>query len=103
MGSLAMSTCMRFPVALPLLKGLCAGILLYVPLLSYSDVHASLPQDEFKFYMQDAASKLLLVPVRGNKAAESAASSLNIPIATVAVSWTDGAVPSILNLPEQAL
>ncbi len=47
-------------------------------------------QDEFKFYMQDAASKLLLVPVRGNKEAESAASSCNIPVASVSVSWTDG-------------
>jgi hypothetical protein len=53
--------------------------------------------------MQDAASKLLLVPVRGNKAAESAAASLNIPTATIAVSWTDGGVPSILNIPEHAL
>ncbi|EIE20280.1 acetyl-CoA synthetase-like protein [Coccomyxa subellipsoidea C-169] len=52
--------------------------------------------DEFKFYMQDAASKLLLVPVRGNKEAESAASSCNIPVASVSVSWTDGGLSTVL-------
>lgn len=50
-------------------------------------------QDEFQFYMRDAASKLLLVPNKGNKAAESAASCLIIPTATVSVSWTDGETP----------
>ena len=47
-------------------------------------------QGEFKFYMQDAASKLLIVPARGNKASESAASSLTIPIAAISLGWTDG-------------
>lgn len=40
-------------------------------------------QDEFKFYMEDAASKLLLVPVAGNKHAEAAASGLSIPITSM--------------------
>ena len=49
--------------------------------------------------MRDAASKLLLVPARGNRAAERAASSLNIPTATVSVSWTDGETTQALRLP----
>jgi acyl-CoA synthetase (AMP-forming)/AMP-acid ligase II len=51
-------------------------------------------EDENKFYMEDAASKLLLVPARGNEHAEAAASSLNIPIATVSLSWAYGTLPS---------
>ena len=47
-------------------------------------------QDEVKFYVGDAASKLLLVPARGNREAEKAAAELNVPIATVSVSWTEG-------------
>ena len=44
-----------------------------------------------KFYVGDAASKLLLVPVRGNAEAEKAASELGVPVGVVSVSWSDGA------------
>lgn len=40
-------------------------------------------QDEYKFYMEDAASKLLLVPASGSKHAEAAASGLNVPVAAM--------------------
>ena len=40
-------------------------------------------QDEYKFYMEDAASKLLLVPATGSKHAEAAASKLSIPVASM--------------------
>ena len=40
-------------------------------------------QDEFGFYMEDAASKLLLIPTKGNKHAEAAASGRGIPIASM--------------------
>lgn len=41
--------------------------------------------DEFKFFMDDAKSKLLLVPTEGNSTAERAATDLHIPIATLAL------------------
>ena len=44
-----------------------------------------------KFYVGDAASKLLLVPVRGNAEAEKAAAELGVPVGVVSVSWSDGA------------
>ena len=40
-------------------------------------------QKEFGFYMEDAPSKLLLLPTNGNKHAEAAASGRGIPIATM--------------------
>jgi len=40
-------------------------------------------QDEYKFYMEDAGSKLLLVAASGSKHAEAAASGLNVPIASM--------------------
>ena len=40
-------------------------------------------QDEFGFYLEDAASKLLLIPTKGNKHAEAAASGRCIPIASM--------------------
>lgn len=68
-----------------------------------SELHACclVVQDEFKFYMKDASSKLLLVPVKGNREAEKAASSLNMPVASVALSQTGGErlPPQILLLP----
>ncbi|KAL3141143.1 hypothetical protein ABBQ38_003493 [Trebouxia sp. C0009 RCD-2024] len=39
--------------------------------------------DEFKFFMEDAKSKLLLVPSEGNPTAEKAAIDLHVPIATL--------------------
>ena len=52
-------------------------------------------QDEVKFYMGDAASKLLLVPARGNREAEKAAAELNVPAATLSVSWSEGALQPV--------
>ena len=61
-------------------------------------------QDEVKFYMGDAASKLLLVPARGNREAEKAAADLNVPAATISVSWSEGAVqPAITSAGHQLL
>ena len=48
------------------------------------------PQGEFEFFIEDAASKLLLVPASGNKLAEQAASKLNVPIATLRISGSSG-------------
>lgn len=47
-------------------------------------------EEENKFYMEDAASKLLIVPARGSKHAEAAASGLNIPIVAISVNWAYG-------------
>lgn len=47
-------------------------------------------QDEFTFFMEDAASKLLVVPASGNTAAEEAAFKLNVPVWSIALSWTSG-------------
>ncbi|KAL0038994.1 hypothetical protein WJX77_004453 [Trebouxia sp. C0004] len=41
--------------------------------------------DEFKFFMDDAKSRLLLVPSEGNSTAEKAATELHVPIATFAI------------------
>ena len=47
-------------------------------------------QDEFKFYLEDAKSKLLLVPKKGNAKAEAAARSLQVDIAAYSLSWSSG-------------
>ena len=47
-------------------------------------------QDEFKFFMEDAKSKLLLVPSEGNSTAEKAASDLQVPIATLKITASSG-------------
>ena len=47
-------------------------------------LNAAYTEDEFKFYLEDAGSTLLLVPgLEGNKAAEAAATQLSLPIAGV--------------------
>ena len=47
-------------------------------------LNAAYTEDEFKFYLEDAGSTLLLVPgLEGNKAAEAAATQLGLPIAGV--------------------
>ena len=43
-------------------------------------------QGEFAFFIEDAASKLLLVPPAGNKLAEQAAADLNVPVAALSIS-----------------
>ena len=43
--------------------------------------------------MEDAASKLLLVPAAGSKHAEAAASKLNIPVASMQLRQQGGAAP----------
>lgn len=47
-------------------------------------------QDEFKFFMDDAKSRLLLVPSEGNSTAEKAAADLHVPIATFAITSSGG-------------
>lgn len=47
-------------------------------------------QDEFKFFMEDAKSKLLLVPSEGNSTAEKAASDLHVPIAALKITSSGG-------------
>ncbi|KAE8727719.1 Oxalate--CoA ligase [Hibiscus syriacus] len=39
--------------------------------------------EEFEFYLSDSESKLLLIPTEGIKAAEAAASKLNVPLVSV--------------------
>lgn len=52
-------------------------------------LNAAYTEDEFKFYLEDADSTLLLVPgAEGNKAAEAAATTLKLPIA--GVHWEKG-------------
>lgn len=46
----------------------------------------ALDQDEFRFYLEDAQSKLLIVPAGGNATAEAAAQELGVPQATFAFS-----------------
>ena len=45
-------------------------------------IHAVALQDEFAFYLEDANSKLLVVPASGNAAAEAAAQHKRVPVAT---------------------
>ena len=52
-------------------------------------LNSAYTEDEFKFYLEDANATLLLVPgAEGNKAAEAAATTLNLPIA--GVHWEKG-------------
>ncbi|KAG6551985.1 hypothetical protein Mapa_006291 [Marchantia paleacea] len=52
-------------------------------------LNSAYTEDEFVFYMEDAESKLLLVPGKeGNKAAEGAAERLKLPVA--GVHWEKG-------------
>lgn len=57
-------------------------------------LNSSYTVDEFKFFMEDAASKLLVVPSQGNTSAEAAAKALGIPVATIVTSWSKGGVCS---------
>lgn len=54
-------------------------------------LNSSYTSDEFRFFMEDASSKLLVLPTKGNKAAEEAAAGLRVPVATCKVSWDEGA------------
>ena len=47
-------------------------------------------QDEYRFYMEDASSKLLLVPATGSKHAEAAASRLSVPVASMQLKQQGG-------------
>lgn len=40
--------------------------------------------------MEDAKSKLLLVPTEGNSTAEKAAADLHVPVATLAITSSSG-------------
>lgn len=52
-------------------------------------LNSAYTEDEFKFYLEDANSTLLLVPgAEGNKAAEAASKTLGLPIA--GVHWEKG-------------
>eukprot|EP00884_Botryococcus_braunii_P001865 jgi/Botrbrau1/1167/Bobra.0162s0055.1 len=53
-------------------------------------LNSSYTQDEFKFYLEDVRSKLVLVPVRGIKLAEAAAAQTGVPVADVALLQTAG-------------
>lgn len=60
------------------------------------------PQDEFKFYMEDASSKMLIVPGGGNKNAEEAAQKLGVPVASFSIPSGGFSTPRILHAPVQA-
>lgn len=47
--------------------------------------------DEFEFYMDDAKSKVLIVPPEGNAAAQQAAAKLRVPVLTLRITWSKGA------------
>ena len=47
-------------------------------------------QEEFRFFMEDAGSKLLVLPFKGNAAAEGAAAELGTPTASLSVSSFNG-------------
>ena len=47
-------------------------------------------QDEFSFYLEDTACKLLLLPSEGNPAAEQAAAKHRVPVAKLAVAIGQG-------------
>lgn len=51
-------------------------------ILKQSDHHV---QDEFKFYLEDASSKLLVVPAGGNANAEAAAADQGVPVASFSI------------------
>lgn len=53
-------------------------------------LNSSYTADEFSFFMEDAASKLLVLPSQGNAAAQQAATALRVPVATCVVSWSKG-------------
>lgn len=57
-------------------------------------LNAAYKQDEFKFYMEDAKAKLVLLPASGGgrepAAAAAAAGGLGVPVATCGVSWAFG-------------
>ncbi|KAI8470710.1 MAG: hypothetical protein J3K34DRAFT_377006 [Monoraphidium minutum] len=48
-------------------------------------LNAGYKQDEFTWYMEDAKSRLLILPPSGNAAAEAAAAALGVPVATAAL------------------
>ena len=60
-------------------------------------LNAAYKQDEFKFYIEDAKSKLVLLPASGGgrqpEAAAAAAKVLGVPVATCGVSWGFGPPP----------
>ncbi|KAK9807300.1 hypothetical protein WJX73_009699 [Symbiochloris irregularis] len=49
-------------------------------------VNSNYTTEEFHFYLEDASSKLLLVPAKGNAKAQQAAEQLRVPIATLSLS-----------------
>ena len=51
---------------------------------------SGLAQEEFHFYLEDAKSRLLLVPASGNAKAEEAAKRLKVPVATLALPVSKG-------------
>ncbi|XP_059667085.1 oxalate--CoA ligase [Cornus florida] len=55
-------------------------------------LNAAYTAEEFEFYLSDSESKLLLTSTEGNKAAEAAASKLNIPHVTTTLSSADSVV-----------
>ena len=59
----------------------------------HTQIILSCLQDEFKFFMEDAKSKLLLVPSEGNSTAEKAASDLQVSIATLKITSSSGKRP----------
>lgn len=62
-------------------------------------LNAAYTAEEFEFYLSDSESKLLLTPTEGNKAAEAAASKLNIPHVTASLGSADSELTLSLNEP----
>lgn len=85
--SISMENTLEFLVAF---LGVCQARAVAAPL------NAGYKQDEFTWYMEDAQSKLLLLPASGNAAASAAAASLSIPVATAALSPPSDGPPALL-------
>ncbi|KNA11856.1 hypothetical protein SOVF_131270 [Spinacia oleracea] len=55
-------------------------------------LNAAYTADEFEFYLSDSESKLLITCAEGNKAAEAAASKINLPLATASFTSADSEI-----------
>ncbi|KMT16394.1 hypothetical protein BVRB_3g055390 [Beta vulgaris subsp. vulgaris] len=63
-------------------------------------LNAAYTSEEFEFYLSDSESKLLLTSPEGNKAAETAASKINLPHATASLTSPDSELTLSLTHPE---
>ena len=63
-------------------------------------LNAAYTSEEFEFYLSDSESKLLITSPEGNKAAETAASKINLPHVTASLTSPDSELTLSLTHPE---